>query len=207
MLETRDLTFAYPSEAFNFPDLSCSAGEVLLVTGRSGAGKTTLLHLIGGLLRPDSGQISLDNYTLDRLGTRALDKFRGERIGIVFQQAHFISALSVLENITICSHRLSRGSRKQLGLEQLQQFGLESLRHQRPENLSQGQLQRLSIARALINQPKLLLADEPTSSLDEENCRRVACILEEQAKTKGCALVIVTHDQRLKSSFKNQVEL
>jgi ABC-type lipoprotein export system ATPase subunit len=208
MIATRNVRFAYDTHtAFEFPDLICATGETLLVLGPSGAGKTTFLHLLGGLLPPRTGQITVQGADIAQMSGRTLDRFRGRHIGIVFQQPHFVAALTVLENLTLANW-LATG---QKGAEKagvlLARLGIAELAGKLPARLSIGQQQRAAIARALMAGPKVLLADEPTSNLDDNNCRLVADLLREQAAESGCSLVVVTHDQRLKSLYRHHTEL
>lgn len=207
MIETKNLSFSYPGLHFKFPDISCSKGEVLLVTGSSGKGKTTLLHLLGGLQQPSSGNIYIDGTDITTMSTSKLDQFRGSKIGIIFQQPHFIASLNILQNLelapSLANKKVDPATAKQL----LEQLSIADQAFKKPSKLSQGQLQRASIARALMNQPSLLLADEPTSSLDDANCEVVANLLAEQASKNNAALIIVTHDQRLKQLFHQIIEL
>lgn len=192
---------------FNFPDITVQSGESLLITGGSGKGKTTLLHLLGGLLRPQSGQVLVEGTNLGSLSEKKLDRFRGTYIGLVLQQAYFVSSLNVLENVVLASWLATGKQATDKAKQLLLELDLTAHLHKLPSQLSIGQQQRVSIARALINAPKLLLADEPTSSLDDENAFRVADMLAQLAKQYGSALIIVTHDQRLKDRFPNQISL
>lgn len=208
MITIKDLTFSYSeSTKFRFPDFSCNASEVLLVTGNSGVGKTTLLHLLGGLLVPSEGFVLIDNQLLNDLSGKKLDHFRGKNIGIILQQNHFIEAFSVLENVIIASYLASGKNKKEKAKEILTHLGLEEHLHKLPSQLSIGQQQRVSIARALINEPKVILADEPTSSLDDENAFKVSDLLKNLADEFKVTLIIVTHDTRLKNRFVNQIQL
>ncbi len=207
MITSEHLSYTYKnSETLVFPDIKCDKGETLLITGGSGVGKTTLLHLLGGLLRPQQGKVLIDGVNLESLSERQLDKFRGANIGLVLQEAHFVEALSVKENIQLASW-LATGKKSAEVSSLLEQLGLSTQQNKLPSQLSIGQQQRVSIARALINKPKLLLADEPTSSLDDDNAFIVADLLSGLAKQFGTALIIVTHDQRLKDRFKNSISL
>lgn len=208
MLRTHHLRFAYNADtAFRFPDLTCEAGQGLLITGQSGKGKTTLLHLLAGLLAPHGGEIWIDNVNLVTLRGRALDRFRGQRIGLVFQQPHFIASIDVLENLVVAgwlaTGRKDRAKARQL----LERLDIGPYAHRKPHQLSVGQQQRAAIARALMNDPAVLLADEPTSSLDDENARTVADLLLQQARQAGASLIVVSHDQRLKDLFTQSVRL
>lgn len=208
MIRTQQLLFQYNSETqFQFPNLHCNAGETVLITGASGTGKTTLLHLLGGLLKPTSGEIFIDEVNICSLSSKKLDHFRGQSIGLVLQKAHFIASLNVLENIELASWLTDKTKKKEKAKELLSVLGLENVGYKLTNQLSIGQQQRVSIARALINEPKLLLADEPTSSLDDANAQIVADLLADLSKKYNAALVVVTHDQRLKERFKTTVEL
>jgi putative ABC transport system ATP-binding protein len=178
-----------------------------LITGNSGKGKTTLLHLLAGILRPDKGEILIDKIDISKYSEKKLDQFRGKNIGLILQQSHFIASLTVLENVVLASWLASGKKATEKAVQLLTELDLESQIHKLPSQLSIGQQQRVSIARALINEPKLLLADEPTSSLDDENAMKVADLLHKLAKDYKASLVIVTHDQRLKNKFPNQIHL
>lgn len=208
MIYTENLTFSFNETTnFCFPDIRNHASETLLITGGSGKGKTTFLHLLGGLLRPKSGIISIQDTTISNLSEKELDRFRGINIGLVLQQSHFIASLNVLENVVLASWLATGEKATQKAISLLKELDLEDQLYKLPSNLSIGQQQRVSIARALINEPKLLLADEPTSSLDDENAAKVADLLAHLSKEYKAALIIVTHDQRLKDKFPNQINL
>lgn len=208
MIYTKNLAYAHPNgHVLHFPDMACAAGEVLLITGRSGAGKTTLLHLLAGLLQPGGGKINVAGTFIQTLRPAAMDAFRGRHIGIIYQQSHFIASLSIEENLQLAV-ALSHGPQKQARLREVaEKLGITALLHKKPGRLSQGEQQRASIARALMQRPQLLLADEPTASLDDQNCAAVASLLAEQAQQQQAALLIVTHDSRLKELFANQIIL
>lgn len=208
MISTKNIRFSYgKGTSFNFPDISTSRGESLLITGGSGKGKTTLLHLLGGLQRPESGEVIIEDTNIATLSEKKLDHFRGKNIGLVLQQSYFVASLSVLENVVLASWLPTGKQATDKAKQLLEQLDLKDHFHKLPSQLSIGQQQRVSIARALINEPKLLLADEPTSSLDDDNAFKVADMLSQLAKQFGTALVIVTHDQRLKDRFPNQISL
>ncbi len=208
MLYTSHLQYSYSGgRPLQFPDIRLGQGEHWLMLGQSGSGKTTLLHLIGGLLSPSAGHIQLGDVAMETLHGRALDRFRGQHIGIVFQKPHFIRALSVEENL-ILAQTLAGNAPDRSRIDALtERLGIAHKRHSRPAQLSAGEQQRAAIARALVNRPLLILADEPSSALDDHNAREVADLLEEQATAAQATLLIVTHDNRLKSRFPNQISL
>lgn len=221
MLESRGLQFSYPDgPSFAFPDVRCGERESLLLLGESGTGKTTLLHLLAGLLRPvppsrsasagapaGCGSIAIQGTDITRLSEKALDRFRGEHIGIVFQSAHFVQSLNVAENLTLPQFLSGRSQKMDKAQALLERMNLGGKLKAKPRELSIGEQQRVAIARALINDPAIVLADEPTSALDDKNAEEVIKLLEEQASLTGSALIIVTHDQRLKDRFSNRVSL
>lgn len=208
MIQTQNIAFSYSEKvSFVFPNIQTENGETLLITGGSGKGKTTLLHLLGGLLRPKSGTISIGETEISKLSEKKLDQFRGKNIGLVLQQSHFVEAFSVLENVVLASWLATGKKAEEKAKSLLKQLDLEDQMHKLTSQLSIGQQQRVSIARALINEPKLLLADEPTSSLDDENAFKVADLLSNLSKEYKASLIIVTHDQRLKDRFSNQISL
>lgn len=208
MITTKKLQFSYNDlQHFIFPEITCDSGETLLITGNSGKGKTTLLHLLGGLLTPDSGEILIDTNNISKLRPAKLDAFRGKNIGMILQKSYFVEALTVLDNVVLASWLATGKKAKDKATKLLIQLGLENQLNKLPAQLSIGQQQRVNIARAVINNPKVILADEPTSSLDDENAKIVANLLSNLAKEYQAALIIVTHDQRLKNQFKNAINL
>lgn len=208
MLYSSDLTFRYPDgETMHFPDLACSAGETRLLLGKSGSGKTTMLQLLAGLRRPATGEVRIREQSLNQLTDAALDHFRGQNIGIIFQTAHFLQALTVAENLRLAQHLAGHAVNEDRVRELLEQLDLAEKATALPGRLSVGQQQRVAIARALINEPAVLLADEPTSALDDANTRQVVALLQEQAARVGATLLIVTHDNRLTDIIPQQTHL
>lgn len=209
MLKTKQITFRYENspQMFSFPDISANPNETTLILGKSGTGKTTLLHLLGLLLKPLSGSIRLNNKELTELSAKELTKVRASHFGIIFQKTHFVTSINVKDNLLLANYLAD----KKQAFEQLEtlvtQLNIADLLTKKTYQLSGGEQQRVSIARALMNQPSVILADEPTSNLDDENCGRVANLLTEQAQQIGASLIIVTHDQRLKDRFSNQILL
>ena len=187
----------------SFPDIQVERGDSLLILGESGCGKTTLLHLLAALLKPTSGKIFVDDQDLSTLSQAKSDAFRGEHIGLVYQKSYFIEALSTLENLVVSP--FAPGYEK--ATEVAQHLEIGHLLNKLPSKLSVGEQQRATIARAILHDPKLILADEPTSALDAPNCEKVANLLKEQARIHNSALIIVTHDDRLRNHVDQKIEL
>lgn len=208
MIETNQLTFQYsPDLQFHFPNMNCQQGSHWLILGQSGCGKSTLLHLLGGLLKPTGGEVTVKEQDLTKLSTDELDHFRGQNIGIVFQQSHLIKALTVEENLLTAQYLAGAKQDKAAVGALLERLNIGDKSKKKPQQLSLGERQRVSIARALVNNPALILADEPTSSLDDVNCKEVVKLLLEQSKDFNATLIIVTHDGRLKDLFQHQILL
>ena len=207
MIKTESLKFSYDEKKyFDFPDINLDSGENLLIIGNSGIGKTTLLHLLAGILKPGSGSISISGLDISKFSDTELDKFRGDNIGIVFQKPHFISSLTINENLKLAQY-LSPSKISGDAKKILESLNIKDKYQQKPNQLSEGEKQRASIALALINYPSLILADEPTSSLDDFNCNNVIKLLKKQAKDHKAQLIVITHDARLKKHFKNNLNL
>ncbi len=208
MVESNNLTFSYNTDTvFAYPDFYCTADRPLLIRGRSGSGKTTLLHILAGILRPSGGKVIINDVNPAALSAAQLDKFRGRNIGIVYQRAHFMAALSVFDNILLSQYFSGQRPDHPQAKRIADRLNIGHLLKKNPAQLSQGEQQRVSIARALLPGPKLLLADEPTSSLDDDNCDSVLHLLKEQSVLSRSALIIVTHDQRVNQHFSNAIRL
>jgi putative ABC transport system ATP-binding protein len=183
------------------------AGERWLVLGASGSGKTTLLGIVGGLLRPSAGRVTVDGQDLAALSGAALDEFRGRRIGFVPQKLHLIPSLGVADNLVLAQYLAGVPQDRGRVAEVLGALGIADRAGARPAELSHGQAQRVALARAVINRPSLILADEPTSNLDDERCAQAVELLESQAAACGATLVVATHDQRVRARFEKRIEL
>ena len=209
-LQTAALSYSYDragANAFAFPNVTVARGESCAVVGPSGSGKTTLMHLIAGLLTPRQGSIHIAGERMDDRTQRERDRLRGRSIGIVLQRLRLIASLSALDNLLLAQRLAGRPADRASAEQRLVALGLGHRLHHRPHALSQGEAQRVAIARALLGQPALLLADEPTSSLDDANAERVLQLLTEQAVEQGAALVVVTHDARVRGRLANEIEL
>jgi putative ABC transport system ATP-binding protein len=180
--------------------LSVAPGEIVLIMGPSGSGKTTLLLMLGALLKPSAGKLWVRGTLVSALPERKLPGVRLKQFGFVFQDFNLLSALSALENVALVAQIAGVGGgqarRKAAGL--LSELGLGERLHFLPEKLSGGEKQRVAIARALINDPAVVLADEPTANLDSKIGREIMRLLQRVAQEQGRAVVIVSHDQRLK---------
>jgi putative ABC transport system ATP-binding protein len=206
MLSIDKLVAGYRSGAVaKLEGLSLKAGETALILGASGAGKTTLLLAIAGLSRRFSGSVSVDGVDPFSLHGAARDHFRGKSIGFVFQDLHLIVGLSALDNVLLAPFATGAAQERARALALLDELGLSAISHKPAQKLSRGQAQRVAIARAMLLKPKVLLADEPTASLDDEACTIVSALLLRAASETGAALVIATHDGRLKAQIPTSV--
>jgi len=207
MLRLRDVTKSFRDPTGQrLPVLDIAAfdvgpGEQMVLIGPSGSGKTTLLHVIAGISRPDSGSVRIDGIDLCLLNESECDAFRAERIGYVFQTFNLLTGFNALENVLL-GMRFSRGrpdNARARGL--LERVGLQHRMHHRPHMLSVGEQQRVAVARALANRPKLILADEPTANVDTANQQQVLDLLRDTCQEENVALVLVTHSPAVADQF------
>ena len=207
MLKTKEVEFNYDNQMFfKFQNIDLNSHENLLIIGDSGVGKTTLMHLLAGLLKSNSGSIKLLDKELNQMSSYQLDSFRKNNIGIVFQRPHFVNSLTVKENLQLAQYIANKNDNTRIE-SILKNLNIFDKSNKKTNQLSQGEKQRVSIALAIVNSPKLILADEPTSSLDDNNCSKVIKLLKKQATDFGAQLIVITHDSRLKKHFKKSIEL
>ena len=187
--------------------LSLAAGDALLLLGPSGSGKSTLLAIAAGLRIPQHGAVTIDGQLLSALSATARDRFRGQRIGLVLQRLHLVPSLTVAEQLQAAQRFAGLPAAPRIIADTLDALGLAALARRRPAELSGGEAQRVAIARAVVNAPGLILADEPTASLDDDSTARVLDLLLAQAARCGAALLIATHDQRARDRIRQQIRL
>lgn len=207
MLHIRDLKKQFKVDGrsvpiLDIPEWKVEKGECVAITGPSGSGKSTLLHLVSGILRADSGKITVNGQPLQDLAESKRDAFRASRIGYVLQDFHLIPSLTARQNVEIAmTSRLPEKERRRIVDGWLAQVGLEGRGGHLPSQLSRGQQQRVAIVRALINRPPLLLADEPTGSLDWETADEISSLLLNLSISHGHTLIVVTHDLNMADRF------
>jgi putative ABC transport system ATP-binding protein len=208
MIAIKSVTHSYGNaHRITFKDWQINNGEQWLLLGSSGSGKTTLLHILTGILKPTDGEVVINNTPVYSLPSKKLDQFRGRNIGIIFQRPHLIKSLTIAENLFMAQSFAGLPENKKRVDDVLSSLGIAAKKNAYPSELSQGQLQRVSIARAVINKPALLIADEPTSSLDDENTHAVLQLLLEQSGINQATLIVATHDKRVKEAFTNTNKL
>jgi len=216
ILEIKKLTKTYSSPSGDSErtvlsdiDLTVNRGESVAITGPSGSGKSTLLNIIGTLDSPTSGSVSLDGEDTSTLSPKELSQIRSTRIGFIFQLHHLLPQCTVLENVLIPTIPFisPSGDTETRAVSLLERVGMGEHLHHQPSQLSGGEQQRVAVVRALINNPKLLLADEPTGSLDEENSKNLVELLLQLNEEEQTALICVTHSQEIADLMKTRYKL
>ena len=213
MIEINDLTFEYPGSdfRFNLNSLNIKSGEKVALTGPSGYGKTTLLNLLSGILEPIKGTIHLNGTELTKLADSQRRNFRITNIGFVFQNFELIEYLNVLDNILL-SYRINPSlsmNREVIDRAETisEQLGLADKLKRNVGKLSQGEMQRVAICRAILNNPKIILADEPTGNLDPRNKEKIIEILFDYSSRQNATLITVTHDHSLLKGFDEVLDM
>ena len=209
MIRLEGLRFGYRLDApvLQLDRFELAEGRDLLIAGPSGCGKTTLLHLIAGLLVPSAGRVVVDGQDLAALSPAARDRFRGRRIGIVLQQFHLLPTITAMQNLLVAQSIAGLPVDRGAATSVLNALGIDERLDAFPHQLSVGQQQRVAIARALVNRPRLVLADEPTSNLDDAAAAAVIDLLLGATQRQGATLVVATHDSRLKSRIATELAL
>ncbi len=198
--EVRDMTVRRGERDIGCPDIALRAGQSLALIGPSGIGKTSLLLAMAGIVRPLTGSALLDGADLWRLNDEGRARLRGQRVGYVFAAFHLVDALDVLGNLQLARTCAGLPADPARARRLLDRLGLAGLEGRRADRLSQGQMQRVAVARALMNAPAVLLCDEPTAALDDTSARALIALLREAARDEGAALVVATHDSRVVQS-------
>jgi len=208
VLAVSNVRYTYPGRLpLEFPDCVLGSGDVAALVGPSGSGKSTLLMLIAGLLKMQTGLIEVAGQAVGTVQGAAADRQRGQSIGMVLQSFQLLPNMTVLENLTVAQFLARRPPDRDAALAALEALAIADLAHERPGRLSRGQVQRAAIARAVVNRPALILADEPTSSLDDDAADAALGLLIGEARRRGTALLIATHDGRVKAHVPNVVTL
>ena len=197
-----------PVEALRGIDLTINEGELIGLVGTSGSGKSTMLNIMGALDHPTEGKVRIQGQDLSALSDRQLSSLRGRRIGFIFQQFHLIAGLSLVENVAtgVLYQGASRSQRIKNGIRLLTQVGLGNRLDHLPHQLSGGEQQRVAVARALMGEPAIILADEPTGNLDSKTSEGIVKLLH-QLNEDGSTIIVVTHDRELARSFPGMVTL
>jgi putative ABC transport system ATP-binding protein len=207
MLLIRDLrkSFREPDGGtlpiLDIPEFHVGPAEQVVLMGKSGAGKTTLLHTIAGISRPDSGSVRIDGTDITRLSEAGRDRFRADKLGYVFQTFNLLGGFSALENVLLGMSFAGRGGDPARARQLLERVGLGHRLTHRPGMLSVGEQQRVAVARALANRPKLLLADEPTANVDAGHQQQIVDLMRETCREEQVALLIVTHTADVADQF------
>jgi putative ABC transport system ATP-binding protein len=186
------------------PDFGLGAGEQIALRGESGSGKTTFLHLIAGILAADSGRVTIDGTEMTSLREAQRDRLRAARLGYIFQTFNLLQGFTVLENVVLGMSFGPRGVDRVHAREVLERVGLGHRLHHFPRQLSTGQQQRVAVARALANRPKLVLADEPTGNLDRRHAAEAVTMIREVCRENDAALLLVSHDETVLGAFESR---
>lgn len=208
MLSVSNLTKSFPSpegapvKVVDVAEFLLGAGEQLALRGESGSGKTTFLNLVAGILAADSGNVMMDGVEMTALREAGRDRLRAEKLGYIFQTFNLLQGFTVLENVLLGMSFGPRGADRAHAREMLGRVGLGHRLNHYPRQLSTGQQQRVAVARALVNHPRLVLADEPTGNLDRRNAREALALILEVCREQGAALLLVSHDEEVLGGFE-----
>ncbi|PPK63247.1 ATP-binding cassette domain-containing protein [Actinokineospora auranticolor] len=195
------------TKALDGVDLAVAAGDVVAVTGPSGCGKSTLLHVLAGLLRPDRGEVSVGGTDLTSANDQARTRWRLENCGFVFQLGDLVPELTLLDNVALPLDGLRAKNARERARDTLGELGIAELADRFPDQVSGGQAQRAAIARALVHNPPLVLADEPTGSLDQDSGSKVLDLLLRAVSDRGATVVLATHERRLAAAAHREIRM
>lgn len=208
LIEVEGLRHTYGSnEVLFLESWQLQSGTNQLLVGPSGSGKTTLISILTGLMQPSSGTVQVLGQQISGLRTRELDRLRVSVFGLVFQDHHLVSSLSVAENLALAQHFAGQKQDRSWANHLLEQLGLRNKQQAKPASLSAGEAQRAAIARAAVCKPKILIADEPTSALDDKNTEDVVGLLKSLCSLWGATLLVASHDARIKPHFQKCLDL
>jgi putative ABC transport system ATP-binding protein len=210
VIELEKVHFSYRSGAgtltvLEIQEWQLSKGERVAISGPSGCGKTTLLNIIAGLLVAKEGRVEVCGERLDKIGEAARDRFRAAHLGYIFQNFNLLQGFSALENVLLAMTFSGKKTDTDFAKQLMEQVGLSARMHHYPSRMSIGEQQRVAVARALANTPDLILADEPTGSLDPRNSKEVIELLKETTAERGVSLVLVSHEREVVSAFEKEV--
>jgi len=191
-------------DILNVRAFELAAGQQMAVRGESGSGKTTFLNLIAGILAPDSGRVTIDGGEMTALSESRRDRLRADKLGYIFQTFNLLQGYTVLENVVLGMSFGPRGADRAHARQVLERVGLGHRLNHFPSQLSTGQQQRVAVARALANRPKLVLADEPTGNLDRKHAREALALIREVCRENGAALLLVSHDEEMLAQFEER---
>ena len=194
-----------PFDVLFVPEWTLKPAQHVALAGPSGCGKTTFLHVLSGLLSPTNGSVEVCGHTLESMRESDLDRFRAQHIGYIFQSFNLLQGYTALENVLLGMSFADSGSGKEHAVSLLERVGLADRMKHYPSQLSIGEQQRVAVARSLANKPELILADEPTGSLDPENSNAVADLIREVCSEEKCTLVLVSHEQEVASRFERVI--
>ena len=211
VISIRDLTVEYRVGAESFPALDVPSWDVaegaqVAISGPSGSGKSTLLNVVAGLLKPTTGSVEVCGHALERMGEAARDRFRAAKVSYIFQTFNLLEGYTALENVLLGAAFSPGRFHRDQARELLARVGLARRERHHPSKLSIGEQQRVAIARALARKPALILADEPTGSLDPRHAEGVVTLLREACREHDCALVVVSHETRVAQAFDTRVD-
>lgn len=202
------ISYTYPGQkTLVLPEITCKSGETLLILGASGVGKTTLGKILAGLLQPDEGEVQINETALFDLSPKKRDAFRGKQIGFIPQSFSFAESLSAWDHFRLYARWSSKPASRKEVRQLLDEIGIQDCLDKKASALSGGEQQRLAIALGIFHNPSVIIADEPTSQLDDKNCNDVVDVLVQLQKSHPFALLIISHDQRLKNRFSNVITL